>query len=248
MRLAPTDTVVDKGLRLVAAFEGGGDGALAGDFDGQVLSWGPLQWNLGRGTLQPLLRRIYELNPDHMEDAVGRTFTTAMRGDLIAFARTHILDGNLRPHKAWSAAFRKLADLPEARQAFREHAEWYVKRATFDATRLRLVSERGWVLMLDTAVQNGGLRVHDHLPSYWSLLQPDDIEEWQHLKALAKAISAHSLERWRSDVLSRKLTIAVREGIVHGRRYDIYRDFRISHTVDWAQNRPWGAWTHPGAS
>lgn len=238
MRLTPTTDVVDKGLRLVAAFEGGGHGALAGDFDGQGLSWGPLQWNLGRGTLPPLLSRIRELDPDGMLDAVGRTFMRAMDGDLMEFARTHMLDADRKPHAAWRAAFAKLAQLPAARQAFREHAEWYVKRATIDATRLRLVSERAWVFALDVAVQNGGIRVDDHLPSYWSLLQPTDIEEWQHLKVLANAVSAHALPRWRDDVLSRKLTIAVREGVVHGRRYDIHRDFGISHKVDWAQDRP----------
>src|SRR5690606_29417319 len=38
--------------------------AITGDFDGQGISFGALQWNLGQGTLQPLLARMVERHPE----------------------------------------------------------------------------------------------------------------------------------------------------------------------------------------
>jgi hypothetical protein len=34
--------------------------ALAGEFDGQGISFGALQWNIGQGSLQPLLKQMFE--------------------------------------------------------------------------------------------------------------------------------------------------------------------------------------------
>jgi hypothetical protein len=48
-------------LRIVARYETSGCWASAtGDFDGQLLSVGVMQWNFGQGTLQPLLKRFSE--------------------------------------------------------------------------------------------------------------------------------------------------------------------------------------------
>lgn len=53
----------EKCFLLTAAFEGGGYTALSGNFDGQGVSFGFLQWNLGRGTLQPLIKAMHEHDP-----------------------------------------------------------------------------------------------------------------------------------------------------------------------------------------
>lgn len=242
MGLTPRAEVIEKGLQLVHAFEGG---HLAGNFDGQVMSWGPLQWNLGQGTLQPLLKRMLDIDEGTVTDILGSAFVTALQEDrIVRFVQENVLRANQTPERGWRDVFAELADTRIAQVAFREHAGWYVDRATRDATRLRLVSERAWVFCLDVAVQNGGIRVRDHLPTYWGSLTKEHVQEWQHLKALAKAVSAGSNARWRHDVLTRKLTIAVRTGTVHGRRHDIFEDFRISHLLDWAEDRP-GSWPTP---
>src|SRR5262245_35357675 len=49
----------EKALRITTTFETGrplNPAGLAGNFDGQGLSFGMLQWNIGTGSLQPLLR------------------------------------------------------------------------------------------------------------------------------------------------------------------------------------------------
>ena len=49
--------------------------ALSGDFDGQGLSLGVCQWNLGQGTLQALLRAM---DADH-SDVVQAIFDAVVR-------------------------------------------------------------------------------------------------------------------------------------------------------------------------
>ena len=55
-------------LALTGAFETaagfpGGFSHVAGNFDGQGISFGALQWNLGQGTLQPLLAQMEKAQP-----------------------------------------------------------------------------------------------------------------------------------------------------------------------------------------
>jgi hypothetical protein len=57
-----------KALRIVSRYETNGCWAGAtGNFDGQLLSVGAMQWNFGRGSLQPLLKRFTEkfASPSH---------------------------------------------------------------------------------------------------------------------------------------------------------------------------------------
>lgn len=53
-------------LRIVARYETNGCwGAPTGDFDGQLVSVGVMQWNFGQGSLQPLLKRFREKFSSH---------------------------------------------------------------------------------------------------------------------------------------------------------------------------------------
>lgn len=49
---------------LIYSFEGSSYTKLSGNFDGQGISYGLLQWNFGQGTLQPLL---ISMNTNHKE-------------------------------------------------------------------------------------------------------------------------------------------------------------------------------------
>jgi hypothetical protein len=57
--MALNDTWLETALRLTGNFETNGDpfAQAAGDFDGQGISMGVLQWNLGQDTLQKLVKR-----------------------------------------------------------------------------------------------------------------------------------------------------------------------------------------------
>ena len=53
-------TWVQTALMTTGQFEASGDplGAVAGDFDGQGISLGALQWNIGQGSLQPMVKNV----------------------------------------------------------------------------------------------------------------------------------------------------------------------------------------------
>jgi hypothetical protein len=50
---------------------------------------------------------------------------------------------------------------------------------------------------------------------------------------MALAVAEASLPQWQADVRSRKLTIAVGQGVVHGRVYHLERDFGVRYTHPW---------------
>ena len=54
---------------------------ITGDFDGQGISFGALQWNLGQGSLQPLLQEMFENHEQVARDIFHENFEviTALR-------------------------------------------------------------------------------------------------------------------------------------------------------------------------
>ncbi|HEX2864486.1 MAG TPA: hypothetical protein VHN99_07945 [Deinococcales bacterium] len=212
-------------MAMIARHEGGWD-ALAGDFDGQGLSFGPLQWNLGQGTLVPVLRNAINRDPAGVAAIMGQAFIGACRstGTLAA----HLKAGKGPPASAW----KRLAALPAMRQAFQDGAAPYLTRANAACNHLALWSERAAALCLDICVQQGDVRA-DIRAEYKRLGGPRLPEEWQRLKALAVAAANSANPRWREDVLARKLTCALGAGIVHGRDEILDRDFGLVYTRTW---------------
>ena len=233
-RRVPKPGMRDKALRLVASYEGGWD-AVAGNFDGQILSWGPLQFNLGQGTLYYVLRNI---PTSVLEAHLGREFVEALQGGIYAL-KNFVLQSVVRGKDVlpeWRRRFQALARTPEATEAFLSGAEPYFYRAERLLGATEWITERGYVLAFDTAVQNGAPR-KDHLNEYERRLRDAGYpsEEWKRLKIWAYVVADLANPRWRNDVLSRKLTIAVGKGVVHGRYYDLEKDFDISYWRRWYQ-------------
>lgn len=224
-------------LRLTAAFEGGG---VVGNFDGAVLSWGLLQWNLAQNTLPGVLLDILRLDGAGFRAAMGEPFTQALtQGRLTDFVRASVLDAadNRRVRPDYRARFAALERLEATAQAFALHSRPYLARAERDALKLGFETERGLALCFDIAVQNGGVRprsersgrvLASHLDAYWEQLPNGALEEWQRLKALAHAVANCAKSEWRNDVLSRKLTIAVGRGRVHGKEY-VLTDYGVRY-------------------
>lgn len=224
----------ERALQLTSSFEGGW-AAVAGDFDGQILSWGPLQWNLGQGTLYHVLRDIPQ---EVLQKYLGSGFVNALNSGLDAlraYVRANLLSGkNLKPEARQDLV--ALATAEEARRAFLNGAVPYFLRAE------KLLSITGWetarayALAFDTAVQNGAPR-RDHLKEYGRRLREAgrDLQEWEKLKVWAKTVADLANPRWREDVLSRKLTIALGKGMVHGRYYNL-EDYGLYYWERWYQD------------
>lgn len=235
-----TKTTEEKCFALTAAFEGGGYTALAGNFDGQGISFGVIQFNLGRGTLQPLLLAMYRLHPA----AFARCCTVAVQGrtqdvtssllELIGLSPTQGVawakarqdaGGRFRPeYTHWVTIFRHLGTEPEFQAVQRAKAEPYMVTARGIVARYGWRSERALALAFDIAVQMGSVGPGARL-RYARASR--GLGELAQLAAMAKAIAPQG-GRWARDVLSRKLAIALGAGVVHGRSHHLERDFGIT--------------------
>lgn len=232
-----------RSLALTAGFETSAGApecfaGLAGDFDGQGLSFGVLQWNLGQGTLQPLLRQLDADHPDVVRAAFGtaywelREVLTESRPVQLAWARALQTANRRSLVEPWRSRFRALGLTPECQAA----QVWAARERYEQARRLcrdyGLWSERGVALMFDIVVQNGSIRAATRqviLDEYQTIPASATREEREvaRMRIVANRRAEASRREYVNDVRRRKLAIADGVGIVHGVGYDVGRQFLL---------------------
>jgi hypothetical protein len=164
---AASGDVDQRSLGLTGSFETGRIApncyaAVTGDFDGQGMSFGALQWNLGQGTLQPLLKRFLVEQPELAADIFGDhldTLRQAVGDDVasaLAFARS-IQDARHKLQEPWLTMFTNLGLRKEFQALQLASAADYAARGVRLWQGYGLWSERGRALMFDIAVQNGSI-------------------------------------------------------------------------------------------
>ena len=212
---------------------------ISGDFDGQGLSYGALQFNLGQRTLQPLLLGIDRRNPgllDEIFDAQVHALRAMLSTDdlqsQLAFARS-IQTPGFRVHEPWRGMFVALGRTPACQDAQLEQASQLMQRARRLCSRFGVGSPRALALLFDILVQNGSIsaavsaqidddirRLDPHLPA------ADQERERLCIIANRRAEAAHP--RWVEDVRTRKLCIANGRGHVHGAFYDLDEQYGLA--------------------
>jgi len=232
-----SDPLLLRCLALTGAFETGKlppacFASVTGDFDGQGLSFSALQWNLGQGTLQPLLQQMYSQHPDvmlrcfgvphsmNLQSVLGQPKATQMAwARSIQGAANHVLSAE------WSASFNALGLSPEWQATAQESAQKYFEHARFQAGQLGVSSDRAIALLFDCRVQNGGVPrlqlehcLDTFLPS-WG--------EAEKMRCIANAVADSANPEWAADVRARKLTIANGSGIVHRMSFDLAKSFAL---------------------
>lgn len=228
---------VDRAFTITGRFEGHGYGALSGDFDGQGISYGFIQWNLGQGTLQPLLRAMYAEGPQTFR----RCFTQFVadygkaldltdqilavcampRAEAVAWARARQTKSGGRPRLLphWAAAFRELAEIEGFQAVQRRFAEKpYMARAKDYMKAYGFRSDRALCLLFDITVQMGSITAPSR-GRYLIATAGRGLSEQAKLVALAKAVAPQG-GPWAHDVLARKSAIATGRGTVHGAAFD----------------------------
>ena len=136
--------------------------ALSGDFDDQGLSLGVCQWNLGQGTLQPLLARMVAEHPGIVETIFHdrtpelRALLTAPRAEQLAWARS-LQDGRHRLYEPWRGYLKTLARREEFQRLQERAAGRLLGLARRLCTTYQVRSQRALALMFDIVVQNGGI-------------------------------------------------------------------------------------------
>ena len=210
---------------------------ISGDFDGQGISYGVLQWNLGQGTLQPLLQKINTTDPDIVESIFGQNYAefnavlVAPKSEQLEWARSiqnlkHVV---IEP---WKGHFKTLG----RQQLFQDIQVQFAKRLFTDAITLcsdfGLVSSRAAALMFDIKVQNGSISdlVKAQIEGDFARMDPElssDEVEVERLRIVANRRAAAAKAEWVEDVRARKLTIANGQGTVHGNFYDLKEQYGL---------------------
>uniref|UniRef100_A0A7V4LDP9 Peptidoglycan-binding protein n=1 Tax=Desulfobacca acetoxidans TaxID=60893 RepID=A0A7V4LDP9_9BACT len=205
---------------------------LTGDFDGQGMSFGALQWNFGQGSLQPLLDAMARRHPAVLQDLFGEyhqeflAVLKAERAEQLDWVRA-LQDAKFRLREPWRGLFRTLGRRPEFQAIQLEFAQKIFRTALAWCADYGLKSERAVALMYDIRVQNGSIsetvkakimRDFKHIPQE---------DEAARLRVIANRRAEAANPTWREDVRARKLTIAEGEGRVHGRCYHLAEQYGL---------------------
>ncbi|GAB4263220.1 MAG: hypothetical protein Kow0092_14000 [Deferrisomatales bacterium] len=211
---------------------------ISGDFDGQGISFGALQWNLGQGSLQPLLKKMVSDHPRVTEAVFGahtpelQAVLRSSREDQLEWARSVQDLRRFRLYEPWRGFFKTLGRTPEFQAIETDGAQRLYRSAQGLCRRYGVRSQRALALMFDIKVQNGGIpaRVRAQIERDLAQLAPDlpeDEAEPTRLEIIATRRAHASNPRWVEDVLRRKLTIARGRGVVHGHHYELDEQYGI---------------------
>jgi len=157
-----------KSLALTGSFETGRGipecfTGLGGDFDGQGMSFGVLQWNFGQGTLQPLLRNMLEKHPRIVKNIFQTNYSILKEAldsdkeELMAFARSIQHPVQHYVYEPWRGMFKALGRTEEFQKIEVRHAGNLFRSAMKLCLEYGLWSERASTLMFDINVQNGSI-------------------------------------------------------------------------------------------
>ncbi len=211
---------------------------LSGDFDGQGISLGVLQWNFGQDSLQPMLqqmlsrhrrtaRTVFQSNFDVLRGALGSD-----KAGLMRFARN--IQDPIRHfvNEPWRGMFKSLCRTEEFQAIQAEHAGKLFGAARDLVREYGLWSQRAAALMFDIKVQNGsiGRPVKAQILADFGRLPralAKENTEIERMIIIANRRAEAANPRWIEDVRARKLCIARGEGVVHGIRYKLNEQFSI---------------------
>ncbi len=211
---------------------------LTGDFDGQGISLGVCQWNLGQGSLQPLLQEMDQAHEAVVTDIFHsyadefRRMLAASKDAQLDWARS-VQNSRHVIADPWRGLLQTLGRRPEFQAIETAHAARFLQTAHNLCSTYSVHSERALALMFDIAVQNGGIDdvVRAQIERDFAALdagQPADAIEVARLRIVATRRAAASRPAYVNDVRTRKLAIADGQGVVHGRRYDLAAQYGIT--------------------
>lgn len=211
--------------------------ALAGDFDGQGISFGVIKLALGNGSLGEFLRALDVDHPACIDDVfhenapVLRAVARAPIAEQLTWARSIQQQAHHQLDEPWQGMFRALGRRAECQALQIAVAGKRFQAAQALCREYGLWSERGVALMFDIVVENGSIG-----PLVQAQIQRDydamagldrDALEVARMQSIARRRAAVCSPASASDVLVRKLTIAEGSGRIHGRTFDLAEDYGI---------------------
>ncbi|MGE5403838.1 MAG: hypothetical protein ACM3PP_02760 [Candidatus Saccharibacteria bacterium] len=227
-------STINKAIRITGRFEGSGFVNITGNFDGQGISLGFLQWNIGQGTLQPLLKKMNSDHQDLLKQLLGNSYDdfvkmlNSSREDQIHWAKS-INDSNNHITEPWKSKLTSLCKTEEFQEIQTQAMDRYINKAETICQKYNLTTEKGFALAFDISVQNGGIKNKADRIIQTAVEQANKsgtpLNETQLMKVIANAVADSSKPRYHDDVLARKMTIVEGTGIVHKTKVDLKTDF-----------------------
>jgi len=225
---------IDKAFAITGAFEGKGFTQVTGNFDGQGLSFGFLQWCLGQGSLQPLLKKAFNEMPEYVKAALGEKhdelksviFGSTLEAQVRWADNISLPSNKSRVASDWRIPLERLGEV--TRQIQIDAAQHQINLAYSYCRKYHLRSERAFAFMFDICVQNGSIQ-NNVLESTLIRLNNEahHTEKSKMLVILQERLSKVK-PQWRNDVQDRKECIIHGSGFVHSTRFDLDRDFGLS--------------------
>ena len=222
---------LDKAIRITGRFEGSGYGNITGDFDGQGLSLGILQWNIGQGTLQPLLMEMnlnHNITTRNILLELYNSFNTMLSktpSEQLVWAKS-INSSRKTIKEPWNSRLIALANSEEFKEIQLNHAKIRGDLALNICNKYNLKSERAFALAFDIAVQNGGVKEKTDLRIAYRA--SSDVTEKDRMLLIANAVANDSNPTWIEDVRARKLAIVNGVGRVHGEFMNIDKEYELT--------------------
>jgi hypothetical protein len=225
------ETAFDCGMQVTAAYETSGDPyqQVTGNFDGAGLSFGPIQCNLGTGTLQELFRRFRGENEALLRacfadnDPDYRAFWTVLDGSRAKAARwADGLSTGGSKHgfsQPWKGYLQAVGREDMFRKAMRRYAyDKYGKVLLSTLSFMKGISPvqvnnlRCLAALYDMGVQQGGFeKARSEIITRVFNEQPTD--EFALTRIVLEERAKKANQRWRADCLSRRLGILDREPV-----------------------------------
>jgi antitoxin component of RelBE/YafQ-DinJ toxin-antitoxin module len=206
---------------------------LTGNFDDQGISYGVLQWNIGQGSLQPLLSQMItqqggvmaSLFHDQLQPL--RNMLASSHEQQMAWAVSIQEPVRHRILEPWKGLFVALGRTPEFQQIQTEHASSLYQRALQMCAEYGLTSERAAALMFEICVQNGSISQDVKAQIQQNISELSEADEVARMRIIANRRAEAARAAFVEDVRARKLTIAEGTGTVHNISYDLEQQFGI---------------------
>jgi hypothetical protein len=229
-------SLADRSLRLTAMFEtrrrlDDACSVVAGDFDRMGISFGCLQWNIGQGTLQLILRRFLSLYPEYESGPFEESFKLTQRLLKAGSVRLQLRSlrenhhGTVSTHSHLMSMLRYWGTtIGMVRLQYEAARELFVMSERVRKS-LGLATDRAVTLLFDIQVQNGRLSSKER--RVVADLQSRGHPEPETLETLVPVVASRANPEYAADVSARKMTIVRREGEVHRRQYDLRSTYML---------------------
>lgn len=179
-----------KAKEITHIFEGG---QATGNFDGQYLSMGVLQWNLGQGTLQPILKEVFETYG--AKNWGLQDLYQAILDDSKDFY-AQINNYGTRLIEPWQTRLNELNNSEEFQDISDKYCTHYKNKAIEICESFGITTDRAFCLAFDIAVQCGSLERYEMV----------ETEYFDRLTSMAE-VTALKCGKWADDVRKRKMAI-----------------------------------------